>query len=285
MKGAPTVEQTAFASLRMPDLSRNGFTAVLIMISACAASARAVPGVVDTTTAIFRGFLDNKVLWVCLGIAVWHLLQNPSPALRGSHLVAAVPALLLAGWSGGIWPWIGLTVSLSLLMATSPAWGIARTGILIGMVAALHKIGIDILGELSGDTLLAIEAGIAELLAGWMLPALEAEGNALQMPGGHMVVLIWGCSSLSNLGDALLLFWALVSVRVSGPTPQGLRGRFVGCILLLTCITIALNALRLTLMAGDPASFAYIHGSEGGAWFRLATLGTTALLSTTAFAR
>lgn len=285
MNGSSTLGQTLSAPLRLNDVSRNTFTAGLIVISACAALARAVPGVVDTTTALAHCFLDNKVLWVCLGIAVWHLLRNHSLALRGGHLAAAVPALLLAGSSGGIWPWVGLTVSLSLLMAVSPAWGAARVGILIAMVAALHNIAVDVIGELSGDILLGIEAGIAGFLAAWVLPGLEVEGNALQMPGGHMVVLVWGCSSLSNLGDALLLFWALVSVRMSGPTPRVFIGRFVGCVLLLTCLTIALNALRLTLMAGDPSTFAYLHGSEGGAWFRLVTLGATALISTTAFSR
>ena len=103
---------------------------------------------------------------------MWHLLRNHSPALRGGHLAAAVPALLLAGSSAGIWPWVGLTVSLSLLMAVSPAWGAARVGILIAMVAALHNIAVDVIGELGGDILLGIEAGIAGFLAAWVLPGL-----------------------------------------------------------------------------------------------------------------
>ncbi|UCD67707.1 MAG: hypothetical protein JSW48_12880, partial [Betaproteobacteria bacterium] len=261
-----------------PGLSRNTFAALLIVVSACAASARNVPGAEHATAALVSGFVQNKVLWICLGIAVWHLLRNSSPALGGSHLAAAVPAMILAASAAGIWPWIGLSLFLAMLLAT-PGWGPARTGLLIALVAALHEVAINVVGELGGDILLGIDAWIAATLASAFLPDLQVEGNALQMPGGHMVVLVWGCSSLTNLGDALLMFWALVSIGVSGSANRRQRRRFVGGIAIIACITIALNATRLTLMAGDHGTFHYLHTGEGAAWFRLATLGITVLMS------
>ena len=276
VNAAPTVRRLDSVPDTQPLLSRNAFAALIIAVSAGAASAWAVPGVRDATTALVRGVVDNKVLWVCLGIAIWHLLRKPSPAVGGSHLAAAVPALFLAATAGGIWPWVGLSLSLVLMMVAIPGWGAARTGLLIALVAALHEIAIDVLGELTGDAVLGTEAIIVGSLASWLMPGLEAMGNSLQMPSGHMVVLVWGCSSLSNLGDALLLFWALVSLQVCGRSPGG---RFFACVVLLAGIVITLNALRLMLMAASPGMFAYLHGPEGSAWFRLATLGVTAMMS------
>ena len=272
-------------STARPFLSQNTFFAALVVVSACAASSLSVPGAVDTTTALVRGFSQNKVLWVCLGIAVWHLMRHSSPGVGAGHLAAAVPALFLSATAGGIWPYIGLSLSLVLLMSMNSALGGARTGVFIALVAALHAIAVDLLGEVSGDALLGIEATIAGFLATGFLSDLQVEGSALQMPGGHMVVLVWGCSSLTNLGDALLLFCALVSLRTDEPSSQFLLGRFIGCVVLLSCIAITLNMIRLVLMAGNPSTYAYLHGSEGATWFRLATLGITALMSRIVFFR
>ena len=263
-----------------PLLSRNAFAALIIAVSASAASAWAVPGVLDAATALVRGLLDNKVMWVCLGIALWHLLREPSPAVGGCQLMAALPALSLAATAGGIWPWVGLSLSLILMLVAVPGWGAARTGLLIALVAALHEIAIDLLGELTGDAVLGAEARVVGSLASWLMPALEVEGNALQRTDEHMVVLVWGCSSLSNLGDTLLLFWAIVSLRISGlSTQHPHRARFFACVVLLTGFVITLNALRLMFMARDPGTFAYLHGTEGSALFRLGTLGLTAMAS------
>jgi hypothetical protein len=270
---------------RLMTLSRNDFTALVIVISACAASARAVPGAAEATVALIRGVAENKVLFVCLGIALWHLLREDSPPLSAGHLLAAVPALFLSASAAGVWPWIGLTSTLVLLTAVTPSWGTARSGVLIALVAALHNIVVDVLGNLGGDAVLGLEAKFAGWLLSWILPDVEVEGTALQLPGAHMVILVWGCSSLSNLGDILLLFWALVSVRLSGGSPLLVRDRVVGLAILLGAITIALNTLRLTLIASDPEVYAHLHGGGGSAWFRFAALGLTAFMSTMAVSR
>lgn len=270
---------------RLTKLSRNDFTALLIVIAAWAASARAVPGAADATVALVRGIAENKVLFVCLGIAVWHLLRGDSPPLSTAHLLAAIPALFLSASAEGVWPWIGLTLTLVLLTAATPSWGTARAGVLIALLAALHNIAVDLLGILGGDAVLSVEAKFAGWLLSWILPEIEVEGTALQLPGAHMVILVWGCSSLSNLGDILLLFGALVSVRLSGGWPPLVRDRIVGLAVLLGGITIALNTLRLTLIASDPDTYAYLHGGGGAAWFRFAALGLTAFMSTMAVTR
>ena len=286
MSNVSTPTAAATAALPRAILSRNSFTASLVVIASCAALARAVPDATGATVALIHGFTDNKVLWICLAVAIWHLQRKPSPALQAQHLAAGIPALVLAATSGGIWPWIGLSISLLLLVVLAPGYrGAARTGLLIALIAAIHEITIDIISDLGGDTLLGIDAQIAGSLAQWVLPNIVVEGNALQHLDGHMLVLVWGCSSLSNLGDTLLLFWALVSLHASGEESKQSRGWIILCSVALTCLIVAFNALRLALMAGNAELYAFLHDGDGAAWFRLTTLGVTALMSGVASCR
>jgi hypothetical protein len=266
-----------------PVLTQNAFLALVVLLAAAAATARSVPGADAAAEALLFGLLDNKVLWLCLGVGLWHLLRSPSAALGNLDLIAAFPALLLSTIGGDVWPWMGLIPVLLLAWSTGQKG--ARTGLLIILFAATHEIVVSILGALCGDLLLGLDAYIAGTVASWFLPGITVEGNALQQEGGHMLVLVWGCSSLSNLGDALLLFCALVSLYGSGTAPGNIRGRFLWCMLMVAAATIAFNATRLALMAGSMDAYAYLHDGSGAAWFRIATLCATAALSWVAVRR
>ena len=256
--------------------TQNAFVAMVVLLAASAATARGIPNADGAAEALLHGLRDNKVLWLCLGVGLWQLLQGPSVKLGVLGPIAAVPALLLSAVAGGIWPWLGL---IPLLLLGLSAEGSARTGLLIVLVAAVHEIAVSILGALSGDALLGIDARIAGSLTSWFLPDISVEGTALQRDGGHMLVLVWGCSSLSNLGDALLLFFALASLYGTGHLNGRSRGRLLGFMLLVAAATVALNATRLGLMASSADAYAYLHGSSGAAWFRIATLCVTAALA------
>jgi len=260
-----------------PVLTQNAFFAMVALLAATAATARSVPGAQTAAEALLFGILENKVLWLCLGVGLWHLLRSPSAALGRLDLFVAFPALVIIATGGGVWPWMGLMPVLLLAWSTGQKG--VRTGLLIVMLAGVHEIVVSILGELCGDLLLGLDARIAGTVASWFLPGITVAGNALQQEGGHLLVLVWGCSSLSNLGDALLLFFALVSLYGSGTAPAKARGRFLWCMLLVTAATIAFNAMRLALMAGSAEAYAYLHDGSGAAWFRIATLCSTAALS------
>jgi hypothetical protein len=283
---APTGSSSAGAAndrATQPALTQNAFVAMVVLLAASAATARGIPNAEGAAEALLRALWDNKVLWLCLGVGLWHLLQTPSAELGATGLIAAAPALLLSAAGGGVWPWLGL-IPLLLLGLSSAGSG-ARTGSLIVLLAAAHEIAVSFLGVLGGDALLGIDARIAGSISSWFLPDISVEGTALQRDGGHMLVLVWGCSSLSNLGDALLLFCALVSLYGPSHLPGNARGRFLVCMLLVAVATIALNATRLGLMAGSAEAYAYLHGSSGAAWFRIATLCFTAALGWVAVRR
>jgi len=83
----------------------------------------------------------------------------------------------------------------------------------------------------------------------------------------------------------LLLFCALVSLYGPGHLAGNARGRLLGYMLLVAAATVALNAIRLGLMASSADAYAYLHGGSGAAWFRIATLCLTAVLSWVAVRR
>jgi hypothetical protein len=267
----------SFARRPWLTLSRESFSAAVIVVAALAGTAGAVPGADGAVATLLAALVLHKVLWLCLGIAVWHLLRADAHELGARDLMLAAPALALAGTAAGVWPWIGLALALVPWLRGLPR-GAARAGLLIALASATHELAIDILGELAGDALLDIDARIAGLLSPWLLPGLAVSGTALQAGAGHTLILVWGCSSLSNLGEALLLCWALTSLHPAA-SARGHSRRLACCLGLLAVMTIALNATRLTLMASSMEAYTYVHDEGGAVLFRMAILLLAAAMS------
>jgi len=258
-------------------LSRGSFIAAVIIVAAVAGTARGVPGAESAGSVLASSLALNKVLWLCLGIAVWHLHRQDTPNVAPGDLARGLPALALAGTAAGVWPWIGLALSL-LLWSPRLADGAVRTGLLLALATATHEVSIDVIGEFAGDTLLGIDARIAALLAPLLMPALAASGTALHSGDGHTLILVWGCSSLSNLGESLLLCWALTSLHPGALVPGGAR-RLAACLGLLALLVIALNTARLTMMASSMETYRFIHDEGGAVMFRMGVLALTAMIS------
>lgn len=277
--------QSKITWIESPRVPRNIFTALLIIITAGSATARFRLDTPGALTAVLDGILVNKVAWLCLGVAVWHLYRSRSSTVAAPHLAAALPALFCGAFVGGLMSWAGLCLSLLLLLLSTESKDESRVGVSLALVTALHQVVVEVLGLLGGDAILGIEAVIVGFVTGLFIAGFEVQGNALQSAGGQMIVLVWGCSSLSNLGSALLLFWALLSVRMPGLQLRKERQRVLGYAILLGCITVALNVLRLALMASDQHMYEFLHAAEGSALFRMATLGLTAIMGMSVLSR
>lgn len=258
-------------------LSRVSFIAAAILVAAMSGTARGAPGGETAVSALASSLALNKSLWLCLGIAVWHLHRQVTPRVAPADLVLAFPALALAGTAAGVWPWIGLALSLLLWLPRLPD-GAVRVGLLLALATATQEVSICILGELAGDTLLNIDARIAALLSPLLMPALAVSGTALHSGDGHTLILVWGCSSLSNLGESLLLCWALTSLHPCAVAPGGAL-RLAGWLGLLGVLVIALNAARLTLMASSMDAYRFVHDEGGAVLFRIVVLALTATIS------
>jgi hypothetical protein len=149
---------------------------------------------------------------------------------------------------------------------------------MLALAVAAHEVAVGVLGELAGDPLLDLDARIAGALARWLQPGLVVSGTSLQAGEGPMVILVWGCSSLSHVGELLLLCWALTSLQRDDARPVS-QARMAACLALLALFAVALNATRLTLMATSLESYEYLHGPQGGALFRCTLLVLAAAMS------
>ena len=258
-------------------LSRGSFIAAVVIIAALAGTAPSLSGTESVESVLAGSLALNKVLWLCLGIGVWHLVRRKTPSVAAGDLALGLPALVLAVSATGVWPWIGLAASLLLWSRRLPS-GAARTGLLLALATAMHEVSIDVIGELVGDMLLGIDAQIAALLSPLLLQALAVSGTALQGGDGHTLVLVWGCSSLSALGESLLLCWALTSLHPGAVLPGGMR-RLVACLVCLALLVIVLNATRLTIMASSMEAYWFIHDEGGAALFRMGILALAAIIS------
>ena len=124
-------------------------------------------------------------------------------------------------------------------------------------------------GEIFAESLLSVDAVIAGSLARLVLPEVLVTGALLQVPGGQSVMLVWGCSSLSYVGDMMLLCWA-VSLLLAG-ADESVRGLWRPLVS-VAVITVALNSLRLAVMAAEPQIYVFLHEGLGATAFRITIL-------------
>lgn len=269
--------RSEFNRLSARGLPRGLLLAAFVMTMALAGFLRAAAPAVPLDAAITSAFAGHKLTWICLAIAAWHLLQSQRNRLRTAELLAIVPAaaLIMSSWQS--WPWLGLAMSLSLLIfAADKTDSSARVGLSIALAVSLHQGLVPMLAQLAGDDLLALDAQIAALLAGLFVSDLSLQGTTLGSASGHSVVLVWGCSSLSQIGEAMLFCWSLCSLS---PHANAQPRKVLVCVTLVMALTISLNTLRLALLASSPSLFDVIHDGSGATAFRLLTLGTVLMVA------
>ena len=82
-------------------------------------------------------------------------------------------------------------------------------------------------------------------------------------------MLVWGCSSLSCVGDMMLLCWALCLLLAGKSAPGPGLSKWLA---LVAAITVMLNSMRLALMAIHPQVYAFLHEGPGATAFRIIIL-------------
>ena len=92
------------------------------------------------------------------------------------------------------------------------------------------------------------------------------EGNLVHGPANHSLVVLYGCSSLKNLGGACLAWWAAT-------TWLGVRGGRSAIVTMFAVgvAVLGLNVVRLYLMAFDLGWYDFWHNGNGVAIYDLAS--------------
>ena len=246
--------------------------AVTIMFAALLSASH--PGR-EFTAAAFRAVVDFKVLWICLLVALWLGGRGPRQELGFADVFWGGTCGTLAALTAGLWPWLFLSIFAAAMLARTEHRGSSHALYLV-VAIGLHEAGVNLCSEIIGDALLRLDASIAQFVTGWFLPGISASGATLQLSDGHIVVLVWGCSSLSYVGEMMLLTWALALLLAPEDGPGRGLWRWL---LLVAMITIALNAARLALMATDPGVYHLLHDGVGSAAFRIVILSGAALIA------
>ena len=248
--------------------TRNGFIVASAFIIAFAALFSAsLPGH-QVLSAASHALVDFKVLWVCILVGLWRIASAPSRDLRLGDVIWGGLFAVLAAVTTGLWPWLCLAAFAGVFLTKTNQREVHQALYLL-LAIGIHETVVTLCGEVFGDALLSLDASIAQFLTHWFLPELLASGTTLQVTGGHSVVLVWGCSSLSYVGDMMLLCWALALLLRDKENPG--RGLWKWLALVAT-ITVALNAARLALMATTPAIYHFLHDGSGAVIFRVIIL-------------
>ena len=277
-----SVTQLQFANSSWSNirLNQGWFISWLVMLAALAGTITQVDEDTGVLSAVLRSVSSNKVLWICLGIAFWHLQRLRSAPLGWLDMFAAIPAIAFSLFFSGSLAWGGLLFSLILFSRLKP-FGASQAGLWIAIASSSQVLVTTILSQLGGDGLLRLEAQMVGLLAQPFVGELTVQGSALLGAQGHTLVLVWGCSAFSNLGFSMLLFFALITLRFSEKTISQQKIWMAGYFLLVSMAVVAINLARLSLMMGGPEFFEYMHEGDGSGLVRVITLGCIALLGFT----
>jgi exosortase/archaeosortase family protein len=251
-----------------PAASRNLYIgAVALTIVFAALFSTSLPGR-DLYSAGLHAFINFKLTWICAFIAIWRIWGAPSQDLRSGDVICGGIFVALAAVTAGPWPWIFLCMFAAVLLRGA-GQSTERQALYLLVAMGVHEVFVSLCGEVFADSLLSLDALIAGSLTRLLLPDVLVTGTMLQVPGGHSVMLVWGCSSLSYVGDMMLLCWAL-SLFLAGKSEPG-RGLW-RWLALVAVITVALNSARLALMAMDPQTYAFLHEGPGAVAFRIIIL-------------
>ncbi len=239
-----------------------------------------VPTLIKHNRGQIAGFAINpdlgvsKVVIVCVFIALTNLFRTPASELRPVEALFLLPALLGTLATSGTAAWAGLALSTGSLLLWSDRSGDMKAVLWIILVASLHAPASSLLGQLSGGTLLGLDRWAALTVLSLFTDIENLQGNAIQIAGGEILMLVWECGVLKNVSLVLLLWISVLNI--------GLRSRIrprIGDAFLLIVFCILMNAVRLTLMALQENWFDYLHDGQGATIFRLILLAAALVVA------
>ena len=261
----PDVTEYPWARLTV---TRNSYiAAIAVTIVFAALLATSLPGH-DWLSASLHAITDFKVMWLCVLIAAWQILSTPGRPLQRSAVVIGGGLAALSAVTAGLWPWLFLILFSGLFLLGTNRRQI-RQALALLLAIGVHETAVALCSEIFADVFLGLDALIAGSLTHWLLPDIQVAGSMLYVPGGHAVMLVWGCSSLSYVGDMILLCWALC-LFLAGD--DGIAGGLWKWLVTVACVTVMLNAARLALMASDFEMYNFLHAGPGATAFRVIIL-------------
>ena len=274
-----TLEATPFARVSRAQ----GFAALFVVatITAYFHQIRSVLTLDGWPTALTGLFGISAVVWIALVAMLHFALEGPVGRLRRADLavlaVGVACCLLPSGWE----PRLFLFVAGLYLLLTTNTGDSGRRIAILALALTVPLIWARLAIHFLGPELLALDGAIVGGLLGQQFNGNVVEfTDAAVAASGRQVVILAGCSSFANVSMSVVVM-ALVSQLLN--VPINVRLVLVG--LGAALAAIAVNVVRLVMIATLPRHFDFLHLGLGATLFGYASLiaiGVVAIAGTQA---
>jgi hypothetical protein len=227
--------------------------------------------VVALANAFFPKFPESVTpLEIVIALASFWLLWDEASVLTGKLWVIAGTCLLVLIPSA-VLSWAALLLlSGSLYLSAKPTR--AKEGLeILALLAAFEILATVSLKFIAGPVLTAEAEGVRLVLNALGVVA-TGSGNLIDVGDNRLVVLL-ACSGLQNAGLAWISF--RLATLLSFPDA---KQSFWKQGLLTVIIIMAVNQIRLTIIAYLPAAYYFLHGPTGSVVLDCISLTVVALM-------
>ena len=198
------------------------------------------------------GISPFEILAVFVALRAILSAQDEVPASLYPELGLGVAML----WPSSVVAWFAIA-AYALIKATAAA-GQRRAGCLLLLAVA----GCSIWSSLLLKWLAGPAAGLDAQAVGWLLAWVRGDivvtGNVVGVPMGHNLIIMTACTSASGLAKAMLGLAGLM-LLAGGAAP----GRLWPALALAPMLSVAVNLMRLSLMASSSDLYQFTHGPIG----------------------
>jgi hypothetical protein len=200
---------------------------------------------------------------IAWGCATMLLLRDPpQPAATPRQALWVVLPLAFAALVPGRIAYFGLfAIAAQVLRGTGWSDNQRRFGVIIVSIA-LFRVVAKITMVLFADIALRLDTAAAGLMLAWFVPGSTWTGNTLHPPGEVGITVAMACSSFTNLSLVGLCYTSIAVLDGATRSWRNLAAMAGVCLSI-----IALNTLRLLLMARSLGAYEYWHFGAGAQQF------------------
>jgi len=204
--------------------------------------------------AVFNTFEISVIVWIACLVGVLFILGDREEIICSCDIAVGAGILLLTILPIGALSWLAIaTLSLYILLFTNASLP-RRNGAIILLATTVPMFWSRLLFKFFANPILEIDAS----LVAWLLGTGRA-GNVVGFTDGSgALVILSGCSSLTNMSLAFLC-WITISQSVYHRwSPQDALWCFLVCV-----SAVAVNVTRISLMGLSEWHYDLIHSQWG----------------------
>jgi hypothetical protein len=232
---------------------------ILTLIANAVAKAVVAAFAPGLATALAQGLGFSWAFWLacalCLRLA---LIAEPRPASRADWWVAGACVVAAATPVGPLSSVAATALGFWLVFRRSPEAHLRAAGMVLLAIAVNLLWGRLLMMVFAAD-IESLDAGLVGLIV-----HTPVHDNMVRLLDGHRMIIVEGCTSVQNASIGLMMFVAIV--RTFRVAPRRSELLYLGAVFVLV---VAVNDIRLSLMARSMGMFELVHGPQSWAVINL----------------